>query len=125
MGNFFLILVRSSLSYSNFFKSPRVFILRRVNLPGLSYPGESISPGYHTPQNQSPRGMIPWGVNKIPPKHDSPGSDSPGSRCKELSIRSFKSNTFFMCIIFLAGTEKTDFNSFSKTCLTSSKLARF
>ena len=30
-----------SPSYSNFYESPRGMILRRVNLPGVSYPGES------------------------------------------------------------------------------------
>ena len=34
-----------------------------LNLPGVSYPGESISPGYHTPASQSPRGIIPRRVN--------------------------------------------------------------
>ena len=57
-------------------------ILRRVNLPWVSYPGESfvkicveISPGYDTPASKSPRGiklrrinqsswgMIPLGVS--------------------------------------------------------------
>ena len=37
----FLILVKFSPSYSNFYESPRGMILRRVNLPGVSYPGES------------------------------------------------------------------------------------
>ena len=34
------ILVMFSPSYSNFFESPRGMILRRVNLPGVKYPGE-------------------------------------------------------------------------------------
>ena len=37
----FSILVKFSPSYSNFYESPRGMILRRVNLPGVSYPGES------------------------------------------------------------------------------------
>ena len=37
----FSILVKFSLSYSNFSESPRGMILRRVNLPGVSYPGKS------------------------------------------------------------------------------------
>ena len=45
----FLILVKISLSYRNYSESPRGMILRRVNLPRVSYPSESISPGYHTP----------------------------------------------------------------------------
>ena len=46
-------------------QSPQGIILRRVNLPGVSYPSESfvkiceeISPGYDTPASQSPRGII-------------------------------------------------------------------
>ena len=35
------ILVKFSPSYSNFYESPRGMILRRVNLPRVSYPGES------------------------------------------------------------------------------------
>ena len=45
-------LVKNSQSYSNFKPknlTPRGIILWRVNLPGVSYPCESISPGYHTP----------------------------------------------------------------------------
>ena len=34
-------MVRFLLSYSNFYESPRGMILRRVNLPGVSYPGKS------------------------------------------------------------------------------------
>ena len=37
----FLILVKFSLSYSNLYESPWGMILRRVNLPGVSYRGES------------------------------------------------------------------------------------
>ena len=37
----FLILVKFSPSYLHFYESPRGLILRRVNLPGVSYPGES------------------------------------------------------------------------------------
>ena len=37
----FSILVNFSPIYSNFSESPRGMILRRVNLPGVSYPGES------------------------------------------------------------------------------------
>ena len=37
----FLFLVSFLPSYSNFYESPRGMILRRVNLPGVSYPGES------------------------------------------------------------------------------------
>ena len=45
-------------------------ILRRVNLPGVSYCAEPISLGYHTPAShllklvlKSPRGMIPQQVS--------------------------------------------------------------
>ena len=51
----FSILVKNSQSYSNFKSenlTPRGIIPRRVNLPGVSYPCESISPGYHTPASQ-------------------------------------------------------------------------
>ena len=132
----FSILVKFSLSYSNFSESPRGMILRRVNLPGVSYCAESISPGYHTPAShllkfvlKSPRGMIPRRVN-LPGVSNcaesiSPGYDTPGSQCKELSIRSSNYNSCFTCIYFLVGSEQTGFNSFSKTCLTSSKLAGF
>ena len=51
-------------------QSSRGILLRRVNLPGLSYPGESfvkicveISLGYDTPASQSPRGIILRRVN--------------------------------------------------------------
>ena len=37
----FLILVKFSPSYLHFYESPRGLILRRVNLPRVSYPGES------------------------------------------------------------------------------------
>ena len=43
-------------------QSPRGIILRRINLPGVSYSAESISLGYHTALSQSPRGMRPQGV---------------------------------------------------------------
>ena len=43
------ILVKISPSYSNFYESPWGMIPRRVNLPGVSFPDESITPGYHTP----------------------------------------------------------------------------
>ena len=38
----FSILVKFSLSYSNFYESPRGIILLRVNLPGVSYPCEPM-----------------------------------------------------------------------------------
>ena len=38
----FSILVNFSLRYSNFAESPLGMILRRVYLPGVSYPGESL-----------------------------------------------------------------------------------
>ena len=50
----FSILVKNLPCYS---------IFRQVNFPGVSYPGESISLGYHTPASQSSRGIIPWWVN--------------------------------------------------------------
>ena len=53
----FSILVKNSQSYSNFKSenlTPRGIIPRRVRLPVVSYPGKSISPGYHTPASQSP-----------------------------------------------------------------------
>ena len=59
----FLILVKFSLSYSNFYESPRGIILGRIKLPRVSYCAESISPGCHTAQSQSPRGMILRRVN--------------------------------------------------------------
>ena len=105
-------------------------IPQRVNLPGVSYCAESISPGYHTPVShllkfvlKSPRGKIPvpWRVN-LPGVSYCAESISP---CKELSIRSSNYNSCFTCIYFLVGSEQTGFNSFSKTCLTSSKLAGF
>ena len=39
--NIFSILVKNSQSYSNFYELPRGMILRRANLPGVSYPCES------------------------------------------------------------------------------------
>ena len=45
--------------------------MRRVNLPGVSYPGESVSLWYDTPGSQSPRRMRPRGVTK------GPGSQQP------------------------------------------------
>ena len=66
----FSILVKFSLSYSNFFESPCGIILCRVNLPRVSYPGQSrvkilfeISPGYDTLARQSPWGIILRRVN--------------------------------------------------------------
>ena len=44
-------------------QSPRGMISRWVNLPGVWYPGESISRGYDIPVSQSPRGMISRWVN--------------------------------------------------------------
>ena len=55
-------------------QSPRGIILCKVNLPGVSYTGESFvkivlkSPrgtGYHTTASQSPRGIIPGESIKI------------------------------------------------------------
>ena len=43
--------------------TPRGMIPRRVSLHGVSYPGESVSLGYHTPVSQSPRGIITQQVN--------------------------------------------------------------
>ena len=57
--------------------SPQGMIPWRVNLPGVSYPGESIknppkhdspSPVYHTPASQSPRGITPQRVSFFKPK---------------------------------------------------------
>ena len=91
-----------------------------MNFPGICNPGESISPGYHTAQSQSPQGIILRRVNlpgvsypgesfdticveisqgcdtrrvNLPGVSNcaesiSPGYDTPGSQCKELSIRS-------------------------------------
>ena len=115
LNKIFSILVQISLSYLNFYESPWGIILWGVNLPGVSYCAKSISPGYHTP-----------GVNRKSTKTWLTGVyDSPVSQCKKLSIRSSKYNTCFTCIIFLAGTVPADFNSFSKSCLTSSKLEQF
>ena len=58
-------LVKNSQSCSNFKSknpTPQGIIPQRVRLPGVSYPGKSISPGYHTPGSQSPRGIIPQRV---------------------------------------------------------------
>ena len=55
----FSILVKFSLSYSNFNESPWGIILGRVNLPGVSYCADSISPGCHTVQSQSPGEWYP------------------------------------------------------------------
>ena len=63
----------------------------KIWLSGVSYPGESVSLGYHTPASQSPRGIIPLRVNlprvsypgdsiKNLPKHDSPGYDTLASQ---------------------------------------------
>ena len=57
----------------------------------------------------TPQGMIPRGVNARSSQLDPP----------------IPTPTLYVCIIFLAGTEHTDLNSFSKVCLTSSKLKRF
>ena len=35
----------------------------KIGPPGVSYPGESDSPWYHTPISQSPQGIIPRQVN--------------------------------------------------------------
>ena len=45
------------------FPSPRSMILRRVNLPAVSYCAESISPQYHTAQSQSFHSIILHRVN--------------------------------------------------------------
>ena len=58
----FFILVKNSPSYTNFkFENvtPRGIIPRRVSLPEVSYPSESVSPEYHTPAKQSPRVSYP------------------------------------------------------------------
>ena len=55
----FSILVQISLSYLNFYESPWGIILWGVNLPGVSYCAESISPGYHNAQSL----ITPGGVN--------------------------------------------------------------
>ena len=62
----FSILVKNSQSYQNFQSENltlRGVIPWRVRLPGVSYPGKSISPGYHTMESQSSRGIIPLRVN--------------------------------------------------------------
>ena len=89
----FSILVKNSQIYSNF-KSKNLtswgIIPRRVRLPVVSYPGKSISPGYHTPASQSSRGIIPRRVNKksaktwlpevwYPGESISPGYHTPAS----------------------------------------------
>ena len=51
---------------------------KKIWLPRVSYPGESISPGYHTPASQSPRGIIPQPVNKKFAKTWLPGVWYPG-----------------------------------------------
>ena len=65
----FSIFVKILLSYSNIYVSPWGIILRRVNLPRVSY-AESISPRYHTPAShllkivlKSPQGIILRRVN--------------------------------------------------------------
>ena len=87
-------LVKNLQSYSNFKSenmTPRGIKPRRVRLPGVLYPGESDSPGYHVPVSQSSRGIIPQRVNlpgvsypgesiKNPPKHESLGYDTPVSQ---------------------------------------------
>ena len=67
----FSILVKFSLSYLNFYESPRGIILRRVNLPGVSYSTESISLGQDTSAShvlkfESPQGMRPRRVTHDP-----------------------------------------------------------
>ena len=94
----------------------RIFMInipRGVNLPGVSYCAESISPGYHTPASnflrfvmKSPKGlpwwvnlagvsycaesispgMMPREVNKNPPKHDSPEYDTPGVNARSSQL---------------------------------------
>ena len=58
----------------------------KIWLPWVSYPGESVSPGYHTPASQSPRGIIPRQVSlpgvsypgeSISPRYHTPASQSP------------------------------------------------
>ena len=105
-----------------------IYLLRRVNLPGVSYPGESfvkmcveIFSGYDTPASLSPRGIILGRVNL-------PGVSYPGSQWKELSIRSSKFNTSFTSIYFQVGTVQTDFQNLPnsiKTCwiLTIKKMS--
>ena len=56
----------------------------KIWLPGVSYPGESDSPWYHTPVCQSPWGIIPQRVNlpgvSYPCESISPGYDTPASQ---------------------------------------------
>ena len=88
----FSILFKISRSYSNFSESPLGMIPLRVNLPGVSYCAESISPGSHTALShatnfflKSPRGiMLRWvslpGVSycaeSISREYATPGSHS-------------------------------------------------
>ena len=45
---------------------PRGVIEPNVSSNLLRVPGESSSPGLHTPASQSPQGMRPWGVTHDP-----------------------------------------------------------
>ena len=56
----FIPMFRSFLRRVNI---PRGILPRRVDLPGVSYPGESISPEYHTPASQYSQGIMPRRVN--------------------------------------------------------------
>ena len=105
----FAILVKNSQSYSKVENlTPWGIIPRRVRLPRVSYPGKSISPGYHTPASQSPRGIIPLRVNlpwvsypgesiKNLPNHDSPGYDT---QRVNLSGVSYPGESLFLILKF-------------------------
>ena len=55
-------------------------ILRRVNLPGVSYCAEPISLGYHTAQSQSPQVSCESFVKICVEISPGPGYDTPGSQ---------------------------------------------
>ena len=102
-----------------------------MNLSGVSYCVVSISQGYDTLAShvltfllKSPQGMIPRRANLPAVSYCaepiSLGYDTLGSQCKELSIRSSNYNSFFTCIIFLAGTNQKISTAF-KTCKKKKK----
>ena len=63
-------------------QSPRSMILRRVNLPTVSYCTESIFPQYHTAQSQSPHIIILHRVNLPAVLYCGESHDFPGSYIK-------------------------------------------
>ena len=92
----FSILVKNSLSYSNFkfdnqtsrgirpYRVKKHRYLPRHDSWGLWYPSKSVSLGSHIPASQSPQGLIPWRVNLSgvldPGELITPGSDTLASQ---------------------------------------------